>query len=264
MKICTTCGAWYGEEAPPVCTICADDRQYILETGQQWASLNDLQKTHNIRFSEVSDELTDLRITPSFAIGQRAFLVSTPAGNILWDCIPFVDAPSIAFIKSKGGIRAMAVSHPHFYSSVSAYAAVFDCPVYLHAKDQQWIMHKDDHIQLWDGPEKELWNDIKIINTGGHFPGSAILYLPHHSQEGVLLTGDSIYVSRDRKQVTCMYSYPNLIPLPRRSIEQIHHAVSGLSFDSIYGGFDYMNIESGAKNIFERSMKRYLQIFEPQ
>lgn len=262
MKICSTCGTWYGEEVPPICAICSDDRQYILENGQQWTNLSDLQKTYSIRFSEVQPELMDMRITPSFAIGQRALLVSSPSGNILWDCIPLIDEPSIAFIKSKGGLRGIAVSHPHFYSSISAYAKAFGCPVYLHAKDQEWIMDKGDHIQLWDGAQKSLWDGIEIINTGGHFPGSAVLHLPNHGKGGSLLTSDSIYVCRDRKQVTCMHSYPNLIPLKKSSVEQVHQSVSGLPFDSIYGGFDFMNLTGGANNIFERSMRRYLQIFE--
>ncbi len=260
-NICATCGTWYGEVLPATCTICADDRQYIPENGQQWTSLFELQKIHSVRFSELHHDLIDMRIIPSFAIGQRAFLVITPSGNILWDCIPFIDAASEAFIHSKGGIRAIAVSHPHFYSSITEYAEVFDCAVYLHANDQDWIMNKINNIQLWEGNEKVLWDDIKIINTGGHFPGSAVLHLPHHGYGGSLLTGDSIYVCRDRKQVTCMYSYPNLIPLPKSSIEHVKQSVSGLTFDSIYGGFDFMNLTGGAKEIFEKSMKRYLEIF---
>lgn len=260
-NICSTCGTWYGETIPATCTICLDDRQYVTENGQQWTNLFDLQKVHSIRFSELHHDLIDMRITPSFAIGQRAFLITAPSGNILWDCIPLIDPPSVAFIESKGGLKAIAVSHPHFYSSIVEYAKIFDCPVYLHAKDQEWIMNRDEHIQLWEGGQKELGDDIKIINTGGHFPGSAVLHLPHHGYGGSLLTGDSIYVCRDRKQITCMYSYPNLIPLKKSVIEKVHQSVSGLSFDSIYGGFDYMNITGSAKVIFEKSIKRYLEIF---
>lgn len=74
---------------------------------------------------------------PQFAIGQRAIFIQTPQGNILWDCISHLDQATIDFINSRGGLQAIAISHPHFYSSHLQWAKAFDCPVYLASEDRE-------------------------------------------------------------------------------------------------------------------------------
>jgi hypothetical protein len=261
-NICATCGTRYSNSkwSTDACIVCNDDRQYIGDDGQVWTSYEKLAKNRSIRFSQLKDQLYDLRITPAFAIGQKAHLVLSRSGNILWDCLPFVDEPSVAFIRSLGGLKAIAISHPHYYSLMVEWAKIFDCPVYLHAGDVQWVIDKDERIQWWEGGEKMLWDDIRIVHTAGHFPGSVVLHLPQHGTAGSLLTGDSIYVSKDRKQVSAMYSYPNVIPLPYKAIQYIISQVMPLEFDSLYGAFEWMNLHEGAKTIFQKSMFRYLDI----
>ena len=36
-------------------------------------------------------ELIGIGTSPAFGIGQRALLVRTPQGNVLWDCISLID-----------------------------------------------------------------------------------------------------------------------------------------------------------------------------
>ena len=91
--ICTTCGTQHAEsEQPPsVCAVCEDDRQYLKVTGQQWTTHDKLRLTNrnSIRFEEPG--LTGIGVEPHFAIGQRALLVRTPKGDVLWDCVPLLD-----------------------------------------------------------------------------------------------------------------------------------------------------------------------------
>ena len=61
--------------------------------------------------------LIGLGISPAFGIGQRALLVCTPAGNVLWDCIPLLDPSTVTAIKAMGGLDGIAISHPHFYTA---------------------------------------------------------------------------------------------------------------------------------------------------
>lgn len=262
INICATCGTRYATAKKPGddCLICTDDRQYVLESGQQWISYESIAANHSMRISERDKNLYDLRMVPAFAIGQRAFLVQSGGGNILWDCLPLLDEPTIAFIQSKGGLKGIAISHPHYYSLMAGWARVFNCPIYLHEADQQWIMDKRDHVELWNGNQKTLWDGMSLVHTPGHFAGSIVLHMPHHGPQGSLLTGDSIFVSRDRKQVGFMYSFPNYVPMPPRDVRLIHERVSPLAFDSMYSAFDHLNIHTGAKEIFERSVKRYLQL----
>ena len=71
---------------------------------------------------------------PATAIGQRALLITTPAGNVLWDMITYLDDELIRQVRELGGVSAIAISHPHFYGSMIEYAHAFDAPVYIHAK----------------------------------------------------------------------------------------------------------------------------------
>ncbi|MCU7549949.1 MBL fold metallo-hydrolase [Chitinophagaceae bacterium LB-8] len=261
-NICVTCGTRYAtaKSSTDACPVCNDDRQYIGDQGQQWTSYEQLAKVYAIRFSKLHDNLYDLRMMPSFAIGQRAHLVIASSGNILWDCLPYINAETVAYINALGGLKAIVISHPHYYGLMVEWAGVFDCPVYLHANDGEWVMDHDPHIQLWEGAELTLWDGVRIVHTAGHFPGSVVLHIPNGA--GTLLTGDTIYVSRDRKQVSAMYSYPNMIPLSKSAIEHLVEQVKPLVFDRLYGAFEFMNIHEGAKDIVDRSFNRYLQILE--
>ena len=89
---------------------------------------------------------------PGFAIGQRALLLRTAAGNILWDCISFIDDATVEIVRSLGGISAIAISHPHFYASMVEWSRAFgDAPVHLHAADRRWVMRADANVTYWDG-----------------------------------------------------------------------------------------------------------------
>src|SRR5262245_6575719 len=113
-KVCATCGTHYPlSEGYKVCPICNDDRQYIPEGGQRWTSTEELSNRYSVRTHRLSENVYELEIAPAFAIGQRAFLILSPQGNILWDCIPLLNEPIVEFIKAHGGLRAIAFSHPH-------------------------------------------------------------------------------------------------------------------------------------------------------
>ncbi|MEP6595646.1 MAG: MBL fold metallo-hydrolase [Ginsengibacter sp.] len=258
-KICTACGTQFPMtgNAPGVCPICNDDRQYVPEAGQTWTNLDELSNNYGVITKKLNNSLYELKMVPSFAIGQRALLVLTPGGNILWDCISLLNESTIEFVKSKGGLKAIAISHPHYYTTMNGWAAVFDCPVYIHQSDEQWIFNNGDHIVQWIGMKKELWDGIRIINVGGHFPGSSILHIPFLSPGGVVLCGDTFYISPDKKHMAAMYSYSNRIPLPLAEIHRIKKQMLSLKFDTIFGFYDYQNIYLNAKEILENSMTKY-------
>ena len=56
--------------------------------GQSWTTLEALAaKPHATAFREYEPGIIGIGTQPHFAIGQRALLVRTPGGNVLWDCI---------------------------------------------------------------------------------------------------------------------------------------------------------------------------------
>ena len=94
---------------------------------------------------------------PAFGIGQRAQLLRTPHGNILWDCIALVDRATVEMIKAMGGLKSIAISHPHYYTTMVEWSQAFGgIPIHLHAADKKWIMRNDPAIALWQGETKEL------------------------------------------------------------------------------------------------------------
>jgi glyoxylase-like metal-dependent hydrolase (beta-lactamase superfamily II) len=258
--ICATCGVQHGEtEAPPAhCPICEDDRQYIGKDGQRWTTLEVLQKDHHNRIEEVAPNLTGIGSVPGFAIGQRALLVQTPEGNVLWDSISLLDDATVEAIRARGGIRAIAVSHPHTVGSLVEYSQAFgNAPIYWHADNREWVMRPDPAFVFWEGETCALMQGLTLIRCGGHFPGSTVL---HWSEgRGALLTGDTMYVVQDRRFVSFMYSYPNLIPLNAQAVQHIVDSVEAYAFDRIYGGWWDSIVTSDAKAAVRRSAERYIR-----
>jgi len=260
--ICSTCGVQFAEsEQPPVrCKICEDERQYVNVNGQSWTTLPQINSKHKNIIDKVAYGLYTIYSTPNFAIGQRAHLLKTQYGNILWDCITNLDDSTVDLIENLGGIDAIAISHPHYYSTIAEWSRRFgDVPVYIHARDEKWLGRADFNLVLWNEVEKEIWPDVKLINCAGHFDGGCVLH--YNFEDGLLLAGDIIQVSMDQKSVSMMYSYPNLIPLSKRKVLHIQESLKGLNYEAIYGAFGNY-IRKDGEAIVRFSVERYLKIFE--
>jgi glyoxylase-like metal-dependent hydrolase (beta-lactamase superfamily II) len=217
-------------EPPPRCEICEDERQYVGLDGQRWTTLAELRTRHRAEIREEEPGLIGIGMEPSFAIGQRALLV----GNVLWDCIPLLDDAIVEEVRARGGLTAIALSHPHYYSTICEWSEAFDAPVYVHADDAEWLQRRDGRIELWTGETLDLGGGMTVVRCGGHFAGASVL---HWAERGILLTGDTIQVIPDREWVSFMNSYPNLIPLDADAIHRIVAAVEPLEFDRIYGAW---------------------------
>lgn len=119
---------------------------------------------------------------PKFAIGQRCVLLETPEGNVLWDCITYLDDETVEFIKAKGGLKAIVISHPHYYTTHMDWAKAFDCPVVFAKDDEEWINRKDfeDRRRLMESTTEEIIPGVTAARPGGHFPGSLVLLWNKH------------------------------------------------------------------------------------
>ena len=263
--ICLQCGVQFSPTAEPPsrCPICQDERQFVRHDGQHWTTLKELAVQHHNRFEEEAPQLLGIGTEPEFAIGQRALLVQSPAGNLLWDCISLLDEKTIAEVATHGGIRAIAISHPHFYSSMVEWAEHFDAQIYLHAADRRWVMRESPRIHSWRGTTLPLWDRLTLINCAGHFDGGTVLHWPAGAnRQGALLTSDILTVVQDRRYLSFMRSYPNLIPLGPAAIDRILETLEPFSFDQIYGGWWKANVLVDAKVAVARSAERYLRAIE--
>jgi hypothetical protein len=261
--ICFTCGTQFSDTAsePDRCPICHDERQYVGFEGQQWTTIDDLRRDYKTKVQTEEPGLTSFSIEPKFGIGQRAFLIETPAGNVLWDCISLLDDLALQQIRKLGGVKAMAISNPQNYTSKVEWSRLFgDVPIYLHADDSKWVMRPDRSIRFWQGEMQELLGGPRLIRCGGHFAGATVLHWPEGaSGKGALLTGDTIQVVPDRKWVGFMYSYPNFVPLNAGAVQRIVAAVEPFAFDRIYGAFPGLTVQEDGNAAVRRSADRYLK-----
>ena len=260
--ICVTCGTQFAAAAtaPDGCPICRDERQYVGPGGQHWTTLGEYKRTHTNVFAEEEADLHSILPQPKAGIGQRAFLVRTMEGNVLFDCVPPLDDATIAAVKKLGGLAAIAVSHPHYYTTMVEWSHAFGgVPVHVHTLDAKWVMRPDDVVTFWDGDTKSLLGGLTLVKTGGHFDGFQVLHWPAGGGgKGVLLSGDQPYVCQDRTWVSFMWSYPNLIPLGPAAIKQVAKSLKPLAFDRLYGAFPEQVVTADAKGVVERSADRYL------
>ena len=260
--ICVTCGTEFppSVDPPSACPICADPRQFVGLDGQQWTTLDALSAKHRNIIQQQEANLYSIHTEPQFAIGERAFLLQTPDGNVLWDCLALIDQPTIDAIRKLGGIAAIAISHPHYYTTMVQWTMAFDCaPIYLHSADRQWVERPHANIQHWSGDSMRLLHDLVLIHTPGHFDGYQVLFWPAGAdRKGVLLSGDQPQVCMDTNWVSFMYSYPNYIPLGAQAVKQIVNRLEPYQFDRIYGAFPKRTVVANAQSVIERSAARFI------
>ncbi|TKA83755.1 hypothetical protein B0A55_00065 [Friedmanniomyces simplex] len=250
--VCVACGTQFDVPADnPLksCRICDDPRQFIPPTGQSWTSLARMRGTYSNKFRQLGDSNGEERIfsiwtEPKFGIGQRCLLLQTEQGNVLWDCISYLDAETVEFIEQKGGLKAIVISHPHYYSTHLDWARTFGCPVYIAREDERWVSREDDkgHRKLIDGTSEQIVLGVTAVKVGGHFPGSLVLLWSEK-----LLIADSFVTTPsalyhvDRLPGTTSYAFmwavPNMIPLPPAELHKMWQAIKPYNFHSTHGAF---------------------------
>ncbi|MHB1433384.1 MAG: MBL fold metallo-hydrolase [Streptosporangiaceae bacterium] len=259
LPICRTCGVQYG--APRAdCPICDDERQYVGWDGQQWTTLAKLRDAgHRGRVEPEGDGVIGIGAEPATAIGQRALLVRTPGGNVLWDMITYLDDDLIAQVGGLGGVSAIAISHPHFYGSMIEWAHAFDAPVYIHAADRAWVSRPDDAVVFWDGATRVIGDGLTLLNLGVHFAGGQVLHWTGgEGGRGALFSGDIVQVASDRRWVSFMYSYPNYIPERPRTVRRALDMLEPYAFDRVYGAWWRRTVAVDGVAAVRRSADRYL------
>lgn len=260
LPTCSTCGVQY--DAPRTdCPICEDERQYVGWQGQQWTTLAELRAGgHRGRVEEEGPGVFGVSAEPSVAIGQRALLVRSAAGNVLWDCVGYLDDDLVAEVERLGGISAIAVSHPHFYGAMTEWGRVFDAPVYIHAADREWVARPDPLIEYWAGDTRQIAPGLTLINAGTHFAGGTVLHWSDDPQgHGALFSGDIFMVVMDRRWVSFMYSIPNFIPERPRTIRRALALIEPFAFERIYGAFWGRVVTADGAAAVRRSAERYLR-----
>jgi hypothetical protein len=220
-----------------VCAICADERQYVPATGQEWITLEELAG-RTVTLEEVEPGLYGITAEPSAGIGQRSFLITTKEGNLLWDPLGYVDDDAVRRVRELGDVVAIVASHPHMYGvQVEWSHRLGRVPVYVSAADAHWVQRPDPVIRTWTDRIDPL-PGVTVIQPGGHFPGSAVAYWANGAEgKGVILAGDTIFANPDRTSVSFMRSYPNRIPLSGAVVDRVAKSLDVFTYDRLYNNF---------------------------
>ena len=186
--ICCTCAnqanVKTSSPAPEVCNICKDDRQPPQKPGsKKWTCAEEIGATHKNVVKELEAGLWGIGLEPSFGIGQRSlflrrgdiflavlayccrllvqtycclllqqFHTMTAAdGNVLFDCIPYLDEGTKQWLREAGGVFTVTASHPHFYSAMVDIAKEFRARILVPEKDRHWVQRGHGNIEYWSG-----------------------------------------------------------------------------------------------------------------
>ncbi|OJD32875.1 metallo-beta-lactamase family protein [Diplodia corticola] len=281
LLICHTCGTQFDVPASkplPNCRICDDPRQFVPPTGQQWTSMAELRRgKYENKWEQDAEEkdMWSIWTEPKFAIGQRAILIKTPEGNVLWDLITYLDSKTIDFINSHGPLRAIVISHPHYYTTHLEWARAFNnVPVYTSVEDESWFSRADFAPSasasapsfpvrrlLSQTAEDILPGAVTAVKTGGHFPGSLVLLWKRRLMVAdTFVTVPSGLYHHDRPPGTTSYSFmwsiPNMIPLSPPEIHAMWKAIAPYEWESTHGAFRGLDIRrKDCKRAVLESMK---------
>jgi len=261
-SICATCGNHFPGPRPEACAVCADERQWLPPGGQRWTTLAELAAAgHAADVREVEPGLTGIGTDPPVAIGQRSLLVRTPAGNVLWDPSGFIDDAAVAAVREAGGLSLVTASHPHFYGAIAEWAREFGAEIAVPAADAGWLRADAGlPVRTWSGV-LEVLPGVTLVQCGGHFPGSAVLHWADGADgRGVLLSGDTIFVTPGEDRVSFVWSAPNRLPLSEAAVRGVADAVRPYAFDRIYGGWWTPVLRSGAWETVQRGAARYIEL----
>ena len=180
---------------------------------------------------------------------------------MLWDCVATLDAATVTAIKGLGGIQAIAISHPHFYTTMVEWARAFGAHIHLNAADKAMdhaagsgdLSVGRRHLQTVGRRHADpLRRSFRRRHACCIGPGGA-------GGRGVVCAGDILTVATDRKWLSFMRSYPNFIPLSAREVEHIGAAMAPFSFDVLYGHYFDRVIAKDAKPVLEKSIARYVR-----
>lgn len=126
---------------------------------------------------------------------------------------------------------------------------------------------------VWWTGAAQLGEGVRVVQCGGHFPGSSVLHWAGGAGgKGLVLTSDTAMVALDRRGFAFMWSYPNMvraptayawtcslqIPLEPAAVLGIQRALAPLRYDAASSAWPGKFIRSGAKEAFERSVEMYL------
>ena len=117
-------------------------------------------------------------------LGATSYLIVDKSGNILLDC-PAWNEVNQEFLKSQGGINSLIITHRGgIGKSIMSMQQGLNCQVIVQ-EQEAYLLPEVEVTPFADN--LALGDDLELIWTPGHSPGSSCLYW--QQQGGILFTG---------------------------------------------------------------------------
>ncbi|GHJ85191.1 hypothetical protein NliqN6_1593 [Naganishia liquefaciens] len=275
LPICNACMTQYPAGPRTKCPVCLDPRQFVPPSGQAWTSLRRLAEEGHVNKivpDEQDERIAFIQTEPSTGIGQTPILIKTSRATYMWDCCAFLSENLFHELRALDPpLKAIAISHPHFYSTSLTWARCLRVPLLIAKADAHWYQRATDvkpgEIE-WFRNEAPLEDSVNVIQCGGHFPGSSVLYWDRsleptfeserHLGTGIILCADTAMVQPTQKGFTFQWSVPNMIPLNPHEIKGICDRLQSVSFDQATSTWPNRFIRHNAREILLNSMQKQL------
>lgn len=274
LPICVACMTQYSTPRSE-CPICLDPRQFVPATGQSWTSLRKLaeEKHTNKIVADQQDERVCFILTePSTGIGQTPILIKTSRATYMWDCNAFLSENLFNQLTTmQPPLKAIAISHPHFFSTSLTWSRCLKVPLILAAADKHWFQRlsdvKEGEIE-WVHNVASLEDGVTMIQCGGHFPGSSVLHWDRslepefesdkHCRTGIILCSDTAMIQPTQQGFTFQWSVPNMIPLNPHEMKGIADRLRDVPFEQATSTWPHRFVRKNAREILLDSIQKQL------
>ena len=237
---CANCGFWQRHfERPSSCPMCLDARHVVPRDGWRFLDVTEARVAWPTHGEELEPGAWRFWNDPVEGIGPSSYLLTSKAGNVVFEGCSVFDEAALAHIDRLGGIAVLSASHPHSYGALWQLQERFDPELALAAADFAWSAALrvtwpfDDHL--------EVLADCALHRTAGHFDGHAVL---HDRARRLLLCGDALKFEldpADRRRATTISAHKAFVrgvPLTPAELRRYRDIFAGLEFEGTWTPFE--------------------------
>ncbi|WP_375460591.1 MBL fold metallo-hydrolase [uncultured Enterovirga sp.] len=238
--LCDNCGSWQRQFAPPPdCPLCLDARHVVPQTGWRFWTEAEARDNFPCHWAEVEPGIWRYWNDPVNGIGPSAYLVTTPAGNMMFEACSVFSEAALAHLSALGGVDVLSASHPHSYGALWQIQDRFDPELALPVGDFLWSAALrvswpyDDRLEPLPGLELHV--------TGGHFEGHAVLF---DRGRGILFCGDALKFELDSgdprraRTISAHKAFVRGVPLTLAELRRYREVFAALPFGQTWTPFE--------------------------
>ena len=204
---------------------------------------------------QLEEDIWRICLEPTLGIRHFAYFVERPDGNVLMDMQPLLTADLEDWIASKGGLRVIILSHPHYYGAMDEFSARFKAPIKIHGTDKEWSVGYPN-VEFFNFEVLKLGEDLEVHHIPAQFEGGLCLLYKRFG--GVIFTGDTIMVSPSTGELTAWKNTPRQVPYQINEFLVIRERLMALDFNQLYASVRG-EVRRNAKDLLSAFSRDYIE-----